>query len=369
MKYFVTSLIILVMAISPLSADKIILSQGDTLSGQLLKVSKHHLIIEMKNKSGQVTTISLHRDEVTSVIDESDEILYENGILKEPDLKDYYHQTFPKIPIHSLQEDTIIFKNGDKVIGKIINTHKYYIVYKRSDIPTNRIYNTTLDKIETINGKSMQTTGFSRNIYATPRKIRAYHYPHAFIEFGFSFTQHNLNQYHSIFNEVIERVETIEYKKLRDINNPLIAVNLGFGIKISRFLSLAGIADFSLNFGNDEDYSEDSEHFRLFIAELRYFYPLSSFSPWIGVGLAYQSITMINRFNGVDIKYISSASTFSIAGGLSIDLSKGVGALIAIRYLPFGDQDVSFDRTIEGNPNNKINLTNILFSTTLIFNL
>jgi hypothetical protein len=354
------------MAITPLSADTIFLSEGDSLSGQLLKVSKDYLIIEMINQSGKVTTISLHRNEVTSVIDESDDILYERGILKERDLEDFYRKSFPKIQKTTLQEDTIVFKNGDEVIGKVISTTTHYVTYKRSDKPANRLYSSTYDKIRTINGKS---TEFSRNIYKTAPKIKVFHYPHIFIEFGFSATHHNLNQYHSIFKNVIENIETIEYKRLREINNPIIAVNIGFGIKLIKYMSLAGLADFTLNFGNNEDYSEDSEHFRLFLAELRFFYPVNAFSIWIGAGLANQSITVINRFSKVDIKYTSSASTISIAGGLSFEFNNHVGALLTLRYLPFGDRHVTIKSSIEGSSRNKINLTNILLSTALVINL
>jgi hypothetical protein len=369
MKYFVTSLYLLGISISSLSADLIILSNGGSKSGQLLKVSGHYLIFEVLNKSGQVSTISLHRDEVNSVIDESDEILYEKGRLIERDLEDYYQKSFPRYPKHSSQRDTIVFKNGDELVVNIISTHKNYVTYKRPENPGNRLYTTTIDRIKTINGKFVRNTIDAGSIFESSSEIRVFHYPHPFIEIGFSLIHQQLNQYQSIVQEVIDQVEAVNYGTIREINNPLVAVNLGFGLKFSQAFSLACLADFNVNFGDNRDYSEHTEHFRLFLAEFRYTYPLKFFDLWLGAGAAWQSITLINRFHGVDMKYTSSLNTIAFGIGIKFKFNTQFSSLISLRYLPFGEQDVYLDTHTHIFTNSRIDHTNIIFSTTILVNL
>ena len=81
MKFLFLFALLIYTLVTSLSADLIILENGASIKGQLLKVSDYGLIIEQLQESGQVTTITLRHDEVISVMDETETILYEKNRL------------------------------------------------------------------------------------------------------------------------------------------------------------------------------------------------------------------------------------------------------------------------------------------------
>ena len=80
MKYVFLLILLTTTSFTLLSADTNTLSNGKTMEGQLLKVSDQSLIFEVLSDSNRVNTISFDRDQVISVVDESQEILYKDGI-------------------------------------------------------------------------------------------------------------------------------------------------------------------------------------------------------------------------------------------------------------------------------------------------
>ena len=95
MKYVFYVILIITASFTLLSGtDTITMSDGGIMEGQLLKVTKQALIIEVLSDSNQVSTISLDHNQVISVVDESEESLYKEGIQQEEDLEDYYKKRF-----------------------------------------------------------------------------------------------------------------------------------------------------------------------------------------------------------------------------------------------------------------------------------
>ena len=369
MKYVFLLILSTTALLTILSADTITLHNGETIEGQLLKVSNQALIIEVLYDVKRVVTISLDHEQVISVVDESQEILYKDGIQQEEDLEDYYQKIYLPTSTNITKKDTIVFKNGDQIVGNIISIRGSYITFKRSDKPSHLVYSSTVEKIDTINVEKVQSNLTFNDPYSSPPKSREFSYPHPAIEFGLSIIQNNLNQYHGIYEELAENIEGIDRGSLRDINNPLIALNLGFDLKFSQYISVSFIGNFMLNFGDNRDYHEDTESFRLFLGELRYTFPLKSISPWIGVGYAYQSITLINSYSGVDIKYKSQSNTVTFGAGIILGLQSQFGGIFSLRYLPFGDKDLRIESQSDIQTKTKIDLSNIMLSASLIVNL
>ena len=193
-------------------------------------------------------------------------------------------------------------------------------------------------------------------------------YPRVGIEIGISAVVNQLNHYQSIFNDLSEELDLSGYQSPHTINNPAFAVNLGFIIKISRQVSLAGTSLFTIGFGDNEDYYEDVESFRLFFAELHYLYPLESLSPWIGIGYAFQSLTIINKYSGVDAKLKSQANSIFFAAGLDVDINKKINFVFALRYFPFGEKEIHISRG-EIKARDAINLSNLMISSGIVINL
>ena len=297
MKYFFHVILIITASFTLLSADTITLSNGEIMEGQLLKVSGQALIIEILSDSSQVKTISLDHDQVISVVDESQEILYRNRILQEEDLEDYYKKKYLAKSFLTTKKDTIVFNNGKLIVGNITSISGNYITFMREDRPSHYVFTALVEKIYSINGMKVQSELKSIDPYSSPPKTRVFYYPHPAIEFGLSIIQNNLNQYHGIYGELAEDIEGIDGRSSENVNNPLIAINLGFDFIFSQSFSVSFIGNFMLNFGDNQDYHENTESFRLFLGELRYTFPYKSISPWIGVGYAMQSITIINKYS------------------------------------------------------------------------
>jgi len=368
MTYLSLLILLILSSFTILSADTITLSDGETMEGQLLKVTDQALIFEVLYDSTRVHTISIDRHQVISVIDESQEILYKDGHQQE-DPEDYYQKVYMPIFFKRSDVDTIVFKNGDQIMGDITYIKGRHVSYKRSDRPSHYVFSTTVEKIESINGQDIQSdTKFSDPYYPPPIK-KVYYYPHPSIEFGLTLVQHHLNQYHGIYEQLAENLEDFDLEGLRDINNPLIALNLGFDLKFSRYICLSFLGNFMLNFGNNKDYHEDVEHFRLFLTELRYTFPNQSLSPWLGAGYALQSITLINNYSGLDIKYKSQSNTLTFAAGIILKINSQFEGNFSLRYLPFGDKNISWVNQTSIQSESKINLSNIMFSASLNINL
>ena len=361
-------ILFILTSVAVLCADTITLSSGETLEGQLLRVANKALIFEVIHDSSRVITISIDRESVISVIDESQDVLYSNGLLRE-DPEDYYQKVYLPIFYRSTQKDTIIFKNGKKVIGDIIYTKGSYILYKRSFSPTSETFSIKAEQIYSINGMIIQSDVILSDPYNAPPINKVFHYPHTTVEFGVTVIKHHLNEYQSIVDDLVENNENINQKALRKINDPLIALNLGFDFKFSPSMGITFIGNFMLNYSDNEDYLHDVESYRLFLGEINYTYPLKSFSPWIGLGYALQSITLINRYSGVDIKYKSQSKSYSAALGVILRATDRFGGIFSIRYLPFGTQDIIMPDNVEFQSQPSINLTNILFSGSVFLDL
>jgi len=361
-------ILIILASFAILSADTITLTTGETLEGQLLRAAHKALIFEVIHDSSRVITISIDREKVISVIDESQDVLYSNGLLRE-DPEDYYQKVYLPIFYRSTQEDTIVLKNGKKIIADILYTKGPHILYKRLDRSASETFSIRAEEIHSINGRIIQSDVIPGDPYHAPPINKIFDYPHTTIEFGVSVIQHNLNEYQGIVDDLVENNENINRKPFQKISDPLIALNLGFDLKFSPSIGITFIGNFMLNYSDNKDYIEDVESYRLFLGELNYTYPLTSFSPWIGIGYALQSITLINRYSGVDIKYKSQSKSYSVAVGVVLRATDRFGGIFSIRYLPFGSKNVKIPNDVEFQSQPSINLTNLVISGSMFLDL
>jgi sRNA-binding regulator protein Hfq len=327
-----------------LKADTISLINGETMRGQLIKVSSSYLIFEVIDDSNRVSTLSLNHGKVLSVKDESNRTLYSHGTQQVKDLENYYKKTSLPFIYKKAQTDTIILKNGEQRIGHITSFTQRYINYRLLDKQSQSIQRSKVEDIETINGEKIHSFFSDINPYYTFPKENISTFARPSIGFGFTLIQHKLNEYKTIYN-------------------------LGFDIRIRQDICFAFTGNFTMNFDNDEDFYEDTEGYRLFTFELRYTLPIASISPWIGAGYAMQSLTIINRINNVDIKLKSQSSKFLLAAGIIFNSSSRYGFIISLRYLPFGEEYVNLPANVELQSTPKINLSCITLSTSVFFDL
>jgi hypothetical protein len=370
MKNILLLILFITVSFSLLTADKITLKDGKILDGQLLKKTDEYLIIEVLRPNNQLHTISVMRDLVISVIDESKRVLYEKGRLKSVDLENFYQKSFLPVNFETSDQDTIVLTDGTSLIAYNIIIRGSYMSYKRLDKPSHLIFSSPLDKIESVNDKYVRIYLSEQDPYRLPEKTLTSSYPQPSIEFGVSLIHHQLNHYKNIFKEVADDLEIPENTNFRNINNPLISLNLGLDIAISQHFITAFLADFTLNFGDFEDYYEDKECFRLFLGELRYRFSVEPLIPWIGAGYAMQSITLINPYQNSQIKYKSQKNAISIAAGVEYRLIDQTGSvLIVLRYLPFGEDSLFYEYDPGIKSKSKIDLSVLQFSFSLYLNL
>ncbi len=79
-------------------ADEVKLASGETITGELVKISRKGLIFEMRTETG-VYNQTLAFDDVLMVVDQSGEILYQDRRALKYDLKQYFNQ----LPEHDFQ--------------------------------------------------------------------------------------------------------------------------------------------------------------------------------------------------------------------------------------------------------------------------
>jgi len=352
-----------------LTADTIILNNGETIDGQTLKVTETTVIIEVQTeKEFATSTLSVSREEVKTIIDESQLKLFDDNRLRVKDLSDYYSAANPYKQVHTSGSDTLVTEDGQVIIGNIKSITVSHVTFSRGN-DSSKLYTILIDKIVAINDQDLNAIRNKIRENTPPPAQKVYSYPRMGIEIGLSAVFNQLTGYQNTFDDLAQDLDLNSYQRPHAIDNPIFTVNLGFLIRISRQVSLAARSHFTLGFGDNEDFSEDSEKFRLFFAEVQYLYPLKSFSPWIGAGFAFQSVTIINRYNNVDAKYKSQATSISLAAGFDLDVNTQLNFVFALRYLPFGEKGINIESTGVTTDGYRIDLSNLMISAGFVVNL
>jgi hypothetical protein len=352
-----------------LTADTITQSNGRTIEGQTLKVSETSIIIEVQtDKEYVISTRSIPREEVKNIIDENNMILFEDNRLLVKDLSDYYSMPNPYKQVQTKGSDTLVTEDGQVIIGNINNITTSHITYAHEH-DQSKLYMIFTDKIASINGQDMNKIRNEIKQNTPPPAEKVFSYPLIGIEMGLTGIFNQLNQYQNTFDDLSQKLDFSGYQPPHMIDNPIFTVNLGIMVKINRHISLSARSHFTLGFGDNEDYSEDSESFRLFLADVQYLYPLNSFSPWIGLGFAFQSITIINRYNRIDVKFKSQENTILYEAGFDFEINTQLNFVFALRYLPFGEKEITIQTSEQITGGYRIDLSNLMISAGFVINL
>jgi hypothetical protein len=347
------------------------MKNGDKTTGQLLKLSQNAIIVEVITENKKVSTVSFERKLVQSVVDESGTLLYANNRLHVTNLERYYQKMFVRQNPKRAKVDTLVFKSGYRAEVHLLGRTVDEISYRKKDDPKTTVRRAKVSKIDTLLENINDLNDKPVHQYYSEPISRNFSYPSLELQIGIALIQHSLNDHQDVTAQLAEESGNLNMIGPRKIGNPFISVEFGLGPKFTPNIIATLVANFVFNSGNNKDHKEESEFYRLFFAELRYaILPEYNFCPWLGVGYAMQSITIINNYGRVDLNFKAKSKTISLAGGLIISPESSLSGLIAIRYLPFGEKEIeNIIPSSETKIKNKIDFSSLMISTSLIMSL
>lgn len=361
MKYFLIISLSILNITFDLKADIITLKDGKKLQGQLLRVTQTKVIYEVNDLYKGVYAITIERENVESVMDESKKYLYHNGKQSVANFKDYHTVSYPNIDISTKKtnNDTIKLINGKEIICKIAKLRNGYISYKLRD---DLLQNIHFSKISSINNKQL----FDHIVPPVGSKKP---YPNAILKGGYIFVFHKLSQFNKIIEYVAQEIPGFRNVTL-EFTNPVKTFNTEFQIEFNPNMA-AGISAYSMD--------EDLFGIDFFSLEYMYQFPYEYFSPWLGIGYAFQAVEIRYKqsisgqdYIGVDMKLESGKKIFFIACGVKYKFNKYLGLDVSLKHLPFGPQKITVDEVYGAESfsySGKIDLTNTMFSISAVFDL
>lgn len=349
LKHHLLIISILFFFFNSVLADTIHLKDGKTINGQLLKVSEKMVIIETIKK-GKIINISINRENINRITDDSKKILYENSKLNVSNLGSYYNRN--DLFLNQNKVDTLILTDGSSVLGEIIDISdtklQLRIKYPQSEKSFLRIIPFT--QISEINELPLSNVQRDK---LTMKIERANVYPKLAFELGGSFAFTNLGKLKNMIDQYLIAQSQESGIHIDGIVGKYGLVQLSFIIKFSTKIGLGVTGHF--------DFTPEENAFRIMFSEFKYYFPWRSLSPWVGLGYASQSIRIADTIYGHDATYSwackSNGPSFAI--GIETANETDTGFYTNIRYLLFPTK-----RTL----NKELDLSVILISVGIITN-
>jgi hypothetical protein len=352
-------------------SDTIYLKENKIIYGQLIKVTYKYIIVEVvSNTTGKVNNISLQKNEVIRIDDESGRTIYSDGIVRYP-IRSHYNNRDGKIKY--LPVDRIFLKKGQIFLGEILSNRDSKILIKNYDPNKTfiriKIDSTELDHIEKNAGYVAMHDPFLRS----PLLKRVSQYPDINIGFGFGYVQ---TKYDEIEDRIQYFYDTNDSLKSIGLNadkikSTFIGLQIHFGIRFTDYLAIGFHGFQSLG---------DDDHLINFVSgQIKYTYNLDRLHPWISVGYAFQSSKITqdvdqiiseygyNRFTLRKIEWKASDNGPLIGIGLEVGEETGIGVQVSAEYMPFSKKitkitDDRYDFPFESSFNKKVDLSLIVVS-------
>lgn len=334
MKKFICILIILSCSAHSVKSDTLFLKNGEQLNGELLSVTPAGLIFEMRLNGIFVEYRTYPINEVLKVVDPKKDLFNDNKLLVLY-LSDYYDP--PRNPyaeknrrlyLYADIYDTLYLNDHSTLIVKIKDINRASLSYTlfREPGETQAI---PLYQISLING---QPVDIYQRIYWSPPSERSFNYPYIGIEFGFGKTSTHLGK---ISDLIVFPGEGEGPYQFRSIDNNYTSMQLGFLIHLSPYFTAAILGHYSSGFEETTYDEEQDESFYLALAELRVGYPISIVKPWIGIGIAHQSLTLISNLPSLDAVWKSQTNGIAYSAGLELTVSSPLHLYTSGHWLPF----------------------------------
>jgi hypothetical protein len=336
----------------PLKSDILYLNNGEQINGELIRVTSVGLIFEIRQNAFILDCKTFNFEEVLKVVDDNGTILFQSSLLLVPDLSDYYIPPRKLSSIYAVQ-DTLELTDQSRSIVYIKDMSNEYVFYftKKN---RNEIQKIPKDQIYRINGQPMEKY---QQVSLSAPSTRYLSYPYFSIEMGYGFIKTHLG---TLSNFEIDTSSTNPIRS-RSLANNYNSLQLCLLLHIHPYLSISMVGHFSEDFGgtavNDKDVEES---FYLAVAEIRLTYPNYFIKPWLGIGWAHQSLTIITNTTtdntSVDIIWKSHSSGIAFSAGLDFKMTDIFQLYIAGRLMPFTSKPVT------SISNTKIDLANTVYS-------
>jgi opacity protein-like surface antigen len=337
----------------PLKSDILYLNNGEQINGELIRVTSVGLIFEIRQNAFILDCKTFNYEDVLKVLDDNGIILFQSGQLLVPDLSDYYMPPRKLSSIDAVQDTLELINQSRSIvyIKDISNEYVFYFTKKNR----NEIQKIPKDQIYRINGQPMEK--YQRVSPAAP-STRYLSYPYLSVEVGYGLITTHLG---SLSGLKIDTSGSANPLRLRSVANNYNCLQLSLLLHIFPYLSASIVGHFSEGFsGNAENDEDVDESFYLAVAELHLTYPNYFIKPWLGIGWAHQSLTIITSTTtdatSVDIIWKSHSSGLAFSGGLDFKITDIFQFYIAGRSMPFTSKPIT------SISNTKIDLANTVYS-------
>ena len=299
MKIIMLILLILLGLAYPLQSDTLYLNNGDQINGQLLKVTSAGLIFEVRSGLFITGYKTLPIGEVIKVIDDFGKVLFADNLVKVDYLADYYNNPQSQ-PNH--------------------------------DYPKERIMT----------------------------------YPSWGMEINYSFIMTHLSSLSNLkIDSTLAGAGALETRQFRTVKDYYSSFQVGIFLQINPYLSIHALGFYTAGFDRstgENNEPEKEESYYLAASEMHLTYPKYFIKPWIGLGYAHQSFTIISNFGEFDAVWNSQSNSLEYSTGLDINITSTYMLSLAWRLMTFPDKPVS-----ESYGPDSIDLSNQVFTIGLKF--
>jgi len=313
-------------------ADKIILKNGKIFHGELIKVTPKYVIIETI-RNLKLINISLEKEKIEKIIDESKKVLYESGLYKVKNLKPYYSETLLTQSHH--RQDEVILTNGKIIYGKIVDVSDNQMKIM-TDKNLSRVF--LFEHISSINGKPFENYNFKS---LSDEYIPINTYPKISFEFAPSMLFTNLSTLQKKMQDYLDREKPDENLIVDEIKDSYFGLQLSFIIKFTDYIAASVTGHFLFTSGED--------FYHLVFTELRGYFASGSYRPWISAGWAHQSVKLEGdlKSQGARYEWYAQENAPSFAAGFETGYASSASFFASVRYLGFAKKNITtnFDNT------------------------
>jgi opacity protein-like surface antigen len=362
MKIIILILLILLGFAYPLKSDTLYLNNGDRINGQLLKITSAGLIFEVRSGLFITGYKTLPTGDVLKVIDDFGKVLFADNLLKVDYLADYYNNPQPQLT-YLQRLDTLYLSDNSRQIVYITHVSDKFLYYQQSPAPPEETQQYPIQQIIGINGGSVKKYLQSNRDYP---KERIMTYPTWGIEINYGSIMTQLGSLSNLkIDSTIAGAGVLETHQFRTVNNNYSSFQLGIFLQINPYLSIHALGYYTLGFNkstgeNNEPQKEESSY--LAASEIHLTYPEYFIKPWVGLGYAHQSYTIISNFGDFDAIWNSQSNSVEYSAGLDIKSTSTSMLSLSWRLMTFPKKPVS-----KGYSGNSIDLAKQVFSIGLKF--
>ncbi len=347
-----------------LHADVLELAGNKKFYGQLISITEKIITVNiLTEEDASIQPVSLPRDKVIKITDESGTVLFSDNTQHIIVLKRYYDEirnNWEELKDRfNSKHNTIRFITGKKKGGKIINITKQFVFLENG---SNDLMENSKLSVEKFSLNKIAKIGDKHVLFIDPQKPRLRRskeikYPVYSVSVGVVYAQTNYDQLQQLFQEFYDNSGLSFSAEKRAAGFP--GIQMKFDAFIKPYLSL-GLTGYYYK-------KENLNTIGMAIADVKYIFYQTALKPWLSIGFAGHDFRSSEKVQQTNYIWDTSKGTASFGLGIDFGDELGTGYNLSIHYLPFGkgttkikDPDISVKK--------KLDFTMFLISVGMRFN-